>query len=70
LREMSSSYYNPFIKFDKEEVKAEYFINLLETFNEYLSLTLSSIFSSETIFDQTKDEANCRYCPFNTICNK
>ncbi|MDL2252203.1 PD-(D/E)XK nuclease family protein [Odoribacter sp. OttesenSCG-928-J03] len=41
-----------------------------EEFCEYLDLLLTDLFSVQNNFVQAKDESKCRYCSYNTICNK
>lgn len=42
----------------------------LQDFRELLQKTLNKIFCSEGIFEQTKDEKYCSFCPYKGICGK
>lgn len=46
------------------------FQSLKEEFAVVFSEVLSEMFSSDTIFDQTKDSKKCSYCPYNKICRR
>jgi RecB family exonuclease len=42
----------------------------LQEFRELLQETLNRIFSPEGVFEQTKDEKYCSFCPYKGICGK
>jgi ATP-dependent helicase/DNAse subunit B len=46
------------------------FQSLKEEFAVVFSEVLSELFSSDTIFNQTKDSKKCSYCPYNKICRR
>lgn len=46
------------------------FQRVCNEFRSSFSDVLSEIFSTELMFDQTKDALKCSYCPYNKICQR
>lgn len=56
-----------FIKVEKTDMIDE---GMVEQFEDILRDTFRRLFNIEEPFDQTREEKNCRYCPYQNICGR
>jgi hypothetical protein len=67
LRDLFKSDFNPDIRWDKNEFL---FTELKNDFENGLKSVLEEIYSTENVFEQTPHAENCKYCAYNTICQR
>ena len=46
------------------------YMRVADRVRDFMQQTLTSIFDSETPFEQTTDEDQCSHCNFSYLCNK
>ena len=56
-----------FIKIDKTDMIGE---ELVTQFEGILSGVFQDLFNLAVRFEQTKEEKNCQYCPYQSICSR
>lgn len=54
----------------KREKLTDFSDDLLQAFEENLISLFESMLEPNTIFSQTTDSDNCKFCPYKGICNK
>lgn len=67
LRDLFKTDFNPDIKWDKHDFS---FSELKEDFENGLKSVISEIYSTDNVFEQTPHTENCKYCAYNTICQR
>ncbi len=67
LRKLFSDNFDPGIKMDKTELAIS---DIKEEFTEKLKILLAEIYSSGGNYVQTPHAEHCRYCAYNTICQR
>jgi CRISPR/Cas system-associated exonuclease Cas4 (RecB family) len=56
-----------FIKVEKSDMIDD---GMVEQFEEILRGIFRRLFNIDEPFDQTREEKNCRYCPYQNICSR
>jgi hypothetical protein len=56
-----------FVRIDKSDMIRE---ELAEPFEGILTGIFRDLFNLEVPFEQTREEKNCQYCPYQSICSR